>query len=218
MSEMNVDDGGGRQRTVKVTYPGNSKTPKEPAQQPKNVEKITIGEVRTRKKGLASRISGSMVSERGDTVGSYILFEVLIPALKNTISDAVSQGVERMLFGEVRSSRTAANRPGYTNYNKVVRSTTGEYGNRDISRRSRTTHDFDEIILSSRGEAEEVLDRLRDLVDSYETATVNDFYSLVGITGSFTDDKWGWDDLKDAIVRPIRGGYIVVLPRTQPID
>lgn len=217
MSEMNVDDGAGRQRTVKVNYPGNSKTGKELPPE-KKVEKITVGEVRTRKKGLASRIGGSMVSERSDTVGSYILFEVLIPALKNTISDAVSQGVERMLFGEVRSSRTSSNRPGYTNYNKVVRSTTGEYGNRDISRRSRTTHDFDEIILSSRGEAEEVLDRLRDLVDSFEVATVNDFYSLVGITGSFTDDKWGWYDLKDAMVRAIRGGYIVVLPRTQPID
>lgn len=215
MSEMQVDDGGGRQRSVRVNYPGNSKTGKE-AQPEKVVEKITVGEVRTRKKGLASRIGGSMVSEKTDSVGSYILFEVLIPAAKNMISDAVSQGVERMLFGEVRS-RGRDNRPGYTNYNKV-RSTTGEYGNRDISRRSRTTHDFDEIILSSRGEAEEVLDRLRDLVDKYETATVNDLYDLVGITGSFTDDKWGWYDLKEAMVRPIRGGYIVVLPRTQPID
>lgn len=216
MSEMNVDDGAGRQRTVKVTYPGNSRTGKELPPE-KKVEKITVGEVRTRKKGLASRISGSMVSERGDSVGSYILFEVLIPAAKNMISDAVSQGVERMLFGEVRSRGRSDSRPGYTNYNKV-RSTTGEYGNRDISRRSRTTHDFDEIILSSRGEAEEVLDRLRDLVDKYETATVNDLYDLVGVTGSFTDDKWGWYDLREAMVRATRGGYIVILPRTQPID
>lgn len=78
-------------------------------------------------------------------------------------------------------------------------------------------HDFSDIILASRADAEEVLDRLRDLVSQYDVATVNDLYDLVGLTGEFTDDKWGWTDLRTASVRVVRGGYLLNLPRTQPI-
>jgi hypothetical protein len=223
MSEENMrfDDGGGRERVARVDYPSNSKKEKDAPADPKNknVTKVTVGEVVTRKKPLGSRIRSTFVNENSQNVGQYVLLEVLIPAAKNMLSDAISQGIEKLLFGDSRPRGSTGSRPGYTSYNKMARSP-GSPGSpiREINRRDRANHDFDDIVLSTRGEAEEVLDRLRDLVDEYEIATVADLYDLVGISSSFTDNKWGWYDLKHASVRNIRGGYLVVLPRTQPID
>lgn len=87
-----------------------------------------------------------------------------------------------------------------------------------MSRQARSRHDFDEVVLTSRTEAEEVIDRLFEVVSRYGTATVADLYELVGITGTHTDNKWGWTDLRGAGVSRVRGGYLLDLPEPQPLD
>jgi hypothetical protein len=89
---------------------------------------------------------------------------------------------------------------------------------RSISRRARATHDFDEIILPTRVEAEEVIDRMFDIVSQYETATVADLYELVGINSNYTDGKWGWSDFRGAGVSRVRNGYLLDLPRPESLD
>jgi hypothetical protein len=107
---------------------------------------------------------------------------------------------------------------GYTNYSRMASRVPGASDPRPpISRQQRAQHDFSDIIIQSRAEAEDVLDGLRNLIHQYEVASVSDFYGLVGLTGEFTDDKWGWYDLRSASIRAIRGGYVLMLPRTQPI-
>lgn len=216
---MQVDLGGGRAAVREVTYPSNSKSSKQPPPKPK-VEPVVTGEVTQRKKGAWFRAKESIISEDSHSVGQYVVLEVLLPAFKNMLSDAVSKGVDALLFGEgsrVRSAR--GDRPGgYVNYTAVrqARRTEPSYG--VISPRGRAQHDFNDVILQTRGEAEDVLEGLRQLVGQYQVATVQDFYGLVGITGNFTDEKWGWYDLQGAGIRPVRGGYLIVLPRTEPID
>lgn len=219
MSDMTVDTGGGRERRVPVDYPSNSKKAREPEAAKPKVEQVVVGEVTRRKRSKASRALGALVAEDGPSVLQYIVMEVLVPAAKSTISDVVSQGIERMLYGDSRPRPAAGGRPGYTNYARFTagRAIPGSDSRPDLSRQARTTHNFSDVILESRGEAEDVLDGLRDLVSQYQQATVNDFYDLVGLTGEFTDDKWGWTDLRSAEVRAIRGGYWIRLPRTQPI-
>lgn len=215
MTDMNVDMGGGRQRTVNVEYPANSQKGK-PEPKPEKIEPVVTGTVTKRKKGLFNRAANSIVEDTGEGVMEYIVTEVLIPAAKNMIADAFSQGIERLLFGGTRSSRSSGTRPGYTSYNKVHNRTS--YTRPELTRQQRARHDFDDIILDNRPEAEDVLDQLRELVDKYEVATVADLYQMVGLTEDFTDQKWGWYDLKHAGIRVIRGGYILSLPRPQPIE
>jgi len=216
---MRVDMGGGRERILPVNYPSNARSEKNESEGTKKepIEKVTTGAVSRRKKGLADRLGESVISEDAHGVGRYIVTEVLLPAAKNMISEAITEGINRILFGESRT-RTPGTRPGYTSYNRVRTTAPTEHRPRDLSPRGRATHDFDEIVLSSRDEAEEVLDRLRDLIEKYEVATVSDLYDLVGITGSFTDDRWGWYNLKDASWKRVREGFLLVLPRTDPLD
>ena len=217
-------------------YPSNShkkKTPPKAIEETKKVERVVEGEVIRRKKPLGKRFAELFIGGDAKSVGSYVMFEVLLPAVKDTLADAMSQGVERMLFGEARStSRRTGRRPGgsyydntYISYNRPPNRATGAPGSygrmeepRHMSRRNRANHDFDEIILATRVEAEEVIDNLFGLVSQYESASVADLYELVGVTGSFADEKWGWTDLRGAGVSRIRNGYLLDLPKPEPLD
>jgi len=209
-------------------YPGNSRKQQAPATdvpEAKKVERITSGEVVRRKKPLHKRFAETFVGGDAKTAWAYVAFDVLIPAFKDMVADSFTQGVERMLFGDSRStSRRTGSRPGYSggyvSYNRP--SNTPRDGRREdprgVSRRSRATHNFDEIILASRPEAEEVIDRLFDLVSRYEMATVSDLYELVGEQGKYTDEKWGWTDIRGAGVTRVRNGYLLDLPKPEPLD
>ena len=221
MTEIDItaDDGGGRQRRTRFDYPGNSQRGKTaettPEERPKQ-EKIITGEVRQRKTGIFGKAVHSIVAEDGQSVMQYVVLEVLLPAFKSTISDVVSQGIERMLYGDARPGRT---RPGYTNYSsKAVRSSAPLNDPRPaLSRQARANHRFNEVMLEQRAEAEDVLDKMREIISAYDVVTVADFKELLGITGEFTDNTWGWSDLRSAGIRPVRGGYVIDLPPTQPL-
>jgi len=215
-------------------YPPNSRKSREPKvestlpEPEKRAEKVVEGEVVRRKKPLGRRFTETFFSGSGRGVVSYIVLDVLLPAAKDTIADVVSQGIERMLFGEARSTsrRTGARSPGssgYVSYNRYSAQPQNSVRRddprtHDLSRRARASHDFDEIILATRAEAEEVIGRLFDIVSKYEAATVADLYELLGITSKFTDDRWGWTDIRGAGVTRVRNGYLLDLPRPEPLD
>ena len=209
-------------------FPGNRRSSGVPEPAPaKKVTRITEGEVVRRKQPLGKRFTQLFVAGDSHTVTQYVIFDVILPAAKDMIADAVSQGVERMIFGEARTASRRAASPGssYVSYNRYSSSPTRVGGTpRDtnpagrMSRQARATHNFDEVILPTRREAEEVLDFLHDLLTRYETVSVSDLYELVGETGNFTDEKWGWTDLAGASVSRVRDGYLLNLPRPVPID
>lgn len=210
-----------------MEFPTNSMSSKEPEPTaPKKVEKVIEGKVIRRKKPFSKRVAEMFIGGDSRTVGSYLLYDVLLPATKDTIADLMSQGVERMLFGEVKStSRRPSNRRGqggYISYNRYSQNSPPwdreRKESRNPTRWSRANHDFDEIILDTRTEAEEVIDRLFDLISRYESATVADLYELVGVSGNYTDDKWGWTDIRGADVTRVRNGYLLKLPRPEPLD
>jgi len=214
MEEMIVDNGGGRQERVRIDYPGNSKKARTEGEDKPKVASVVEGTVVQRKKGPIARVREAFLVEDSSSVLVYLVQEVLVPAAKNTILEVFSQGLERSLYGETR--RTPARSGGYTAYHKA-RDTYSD--RRDLSRQARATHDFREVVLQSRADAEAVIDGLRELADQYGTTSVQDFYDLTEITGDYVDNKWGWtyEEVSRARVRVIRGGYLVDLPRPRPI-
>ena len=214
-------------------FPSNRHKDKEPpeAKKPeqKKVEQVVQTEVVRRKKPLGKRFINTFVGGDARGVWAFVALDVLVPAAKDMFADAVSQGVERMIYGEAQSTgRRSGRRPNepYISYNRYSKSPSRRMvdpreprdSRREVSRRSRATHDFDEIILAKRVEADEVLDRLYDLVSKYESATVADLYDLVGVSGNYTDDKWGWVDLRGAGITRVRDGYLLDLPKPEPLD
>lgn len=202
-------------------FPSNSRKKKEEEEREKRVEKVTTGKVKTQKKSIGKRFAENFLEDNTKSVFSYIVNDILIPAAKAMISDMVTGGIDMLLFGERRRGSTYRDSRGSTriNYGSMYRTLDrGETRARDISRMARSKHDFDEIILETRGEAEDVLSHLVELVEEYGSASVADLYDLVGLEANYTDWKWGWFDLRNSSVSRVRDGYVINLPRPQLID
>lgn len=214
-------------------FPGNSKADKEKAKEiastqkdePK-IERVVTGRVKHKKRGLGAQIVEHFAGDDARGVGGYILFDILIPAAKDALVDSVSKGAERLFFGDVRGRvRTGSvnnGRPGYTNYNSVSSHSpagrAGEPDGRSLSRAARASHNFGEIVIPDRGEAEYVIETLGDIISQYDRARVSDLYELVGITGHPVDDRWGWTSIVGAKAERVREGYLLVLPRPISLD
>lgn len=201
---------------LRKKYPPN--TPKEEnKKEDKKLEKIVTGNVKKRKKTLGKKMAETFLGDDTKSVTQYIIYDVLIPAAKETLSSMVSGGVEMLLFGETKGRNTRRDRgKSYVSYSSYYKNE--DRDRRDRDRSSRARHNFDDIILDSRGEAEEVLSRLVDLVEEYGMVSVADLYELVGVTSSFTDNKYGWTNLSSASVERVRDGYLIRLPRTTLLD
>lgn len=206
-------------------FPRNSqrKPPETPVPEVKKIQQIADGS--RRKKPLGKRFAETFIGGDMKSVSNYVFWDVLIPAAKDMFSDAMSQGTDRLLYGEARrgrgGSRPANTGAGYFNYAGV--SSGGKRpdprtGAPALSRRARSTHDFDDIVIETRAQAETVIDGLYTLLDQYEQATVSDLYEMVGITATPSDLKWGWTTLPGARAERIKGGYLLDLPKPEPLD
>lgn len=192
----------------------------EPKTEEKRIDKVVAGHVVRRKAPLGKRMKETFLGGADKSVFEYVVQDVIVPAVRDMIADAGQQGLERMLYGEVRSvARRSHVRPGdprrNTNYNGMSRSR--DEDRRQMSRKARANHDFYEIIIPTRPEAEAVLEGLFALLDEYEVASVADLYEMVGESSQFTDRNWGWTDLRGSDIRRVREGYLLDLPRPEDI-
>lgn len=72
-----------------------------------------------------------------------------------------------------------------------------------------------EIILISKSETENVLDKLRDLIKRYKWATVADYYALCDVPATHIDDRYGWTDLSVVTTIRQRHGWVIQLPEPE---
>ncbi len=152
----------------------------------------------------------------------YMLTDVLVPALKDTFVDMVVGGTKRMVYGmgasDYRPSSprlVRCDNPSYsqnTNYNAM------SSNRRVIDSTVRERHDFSKVVFLDRPAAESVLTAMNDYIQQYGVVRVKDFYEFAGITAEYTDQNWGWHDIRGSRVRSIYGGYIVELPPTEHLQ
>jgi hypothetical protein len=200
-------------------YPSNSYKSKKEEQnndvpEKKRVEKVVTGSVKTKKNELR-KLTDVFISEDVKNVKEYVFMDVLVPAIKKAIVDIVTDGVNMIFFGgNARSSGSTASK---ISYNKYYDRRDGD--RRNDAHRTRSGYSYDDVSLESRAEAEEVLSRMDELIDTYGEVSVADLYDLVGVTGEYTDNRYGWTNIKNAnVVRTRDGRYLIDLPKALPID
>ena len=200
---------------METNYPSNAhkneKKELKPSQDEKKIEKAISGTATVKKKGVAKKFSDVFISEDAHNVGEYVLTDVIVPFTKKLISEAITTAIDILLYGDKGRGKgsSIASRYGYRDYGKAY-----DRDRRDISpSRNRSGYNYDDIYLESRGEAEEVLTRMDELIDQYGVVSVGDLQDLVGVTGAYTDNNYGWTDLRTASVVRTRDGYMIKLPR-----
>ena len=196
---------------METNYPSNAHRAKEDLTtnktEKKKVAKVVAGQVKTKKKSGLSKLLSGIIAEDIADIKTHIIRDVVIPTIKRSISDVI----DMVLYGGSSKRRPGGGtRVDYRSF----------YSSEPI-RRTETKvvsgYTYDDVILASRGEAEEVLDQLNALIDTYGIASVADLYDLVGVARNYTDNKYGWTNLASAGVDRTREGYVIKLPRALPI-
>lgn len=189
---------------------------------PKKIEKVADGKIR--KKSLGSKFADVFLSDSLTNVKEYVLMDVIVPAIKNTIVDIIQNGAEMLFFGTTKASQRlnkGGNNFGSVSY--IDYSKSGSRGRTEGTRdRNRVRLDGRDILFDERGAAEEALSDLFDLIQVYKAASFADLLQLAGL-GDQADtygvnNKYGWVDITGVSVKPTRGGYYIDLPKPILLD
>lgn len=189
--------------------------------------KIVTGKVIRRKTPLGRRFAETFF--KGDGVVAYLLKDVLIPAAQNLLTDFVTQGIEKAVYGEVQSrprtgysgyrGSSTINRP-YTQYNQPTTIISRPGVNRAVPERRPITQpdalDIGDVILETKVEAQSIAEKLMEIVEEYQVVTVATLNEMLGQTPEYTDNKFGWTNLSSMDIKRVREGWLILLP--SPIE
>lgn len=196
-------------------YKSNSDKSRAQELPEKKAEKVIQGSVKTKKKNEARKFADVFISEDAHNVKSYVIMDVLVPAIKKAVSDIIKDGIDMILYGDTNRKnrdRDSSMRPSYRSFYE------DRNDRKDYRPQVRSLYSFDDIILENRTDAEEVLEGMGDIIERYGVVSVADMYDLVGVACNYTDNKYGWTDLRTARVERDRsGGYLIRLPKALPL-
>ena len=203
-------------------YPSNSYTNRMEKKPKKEIKPVVKNEVRIQKKGLGEKFSETFLQADIQSVKNSVIFDILIPAAKDMLSDMTKGLVDGLLYGDRRGSRTYRDRGSSRVYRKY-----DDCYDEQPRRKRREDDDppfassrsiVDNLIFKTRGEAEEVLSNAIDYIEEYDSISVKDLYAYANKKSDFTKEKYGWYDLSSASVERIREGYLLKLPKPVVID
>lgn len=152
-------------------------------------------------------------------VSKSVLTSVIVPAIKKLIDDVISEGVHSMLYPNEGPRQSSGG--VYVNY-----ATSFSQRNRTPVRPTAPIQSWGSdfgignVRFPTRGDAEMVLQSMRDLLMNYPLVTVATFFELSNVsTENYQANSYGWTNLDNARVdRTIDGMYRLILPRPMPID
>lgn len=203
-------------------FPNNS-TGRSKVEKPEKEEPLALRGKAKAKHSLWKDVKSEFVAEDADSVGGYILYDILFPALRDLISDIGHSFIDAAMGGGRRSyrSRDRRDRGGsYISYNRMYDDRDDRRRRRDEDRYDRRRdRDLDNIIFDYREDAEDCLEAMISYLERYDEVPVSYLYDKLGwtIPGAWTDDDWGWTNLSSARIRPYRGGFRLELPRVKAL-
>lgn len=200
----------------------NSTSEEAPAKVEERAEKVVEGAVVRKKKGLGKKFAETFINEDAGSVKEYVFMDVIIPALKDTLYNVVSNSVSMFLFGSRGPSVGSGGRNNYNSISTSRRVSKSSYGASEPRRgayirpEDRKAAYLDDIEFESIADANKVLDKMLWRLNEYHVVTVADFYDYAGITPDYTDSKYGWENLDGSYVKRGYGGvYYIILPRAE---
>lgn len=177
------------------------------SQQPKTVVK---GPVKMKNTPTKRTFTDTFLTGDWNTIKSYLVNDFLVPTAKKAIEETI-----RMFLWGSAGGRRDSNVP-YISYNNSY----GQNNNRFATTPATTSTRFDyqNIVLFSRGDAEEVLMQMQDTINRYGFVRVADLYDFVNMSAPHTANRYGWRNIRSARVVHENDGYVLDLPRAEPLD
>lgn len=205
-------------------YKGNShkereKKALENATEHPRAKSVVTGATVVKKRGLGDKIRDTFIAEDLGRVRDYIIGDVVIPDIKKAVDNIVSNGVHMLLYGAGSSRSSSSTRK--ISSPSAPRVSYRDYYSQDrnpVSVGVRTNaYNFDDVVFDTRGDAELVLEQLVDILQTYGTVSVQDYYDSCGETSPYTTCDYGWRSLKTASIARVAEGYIIRMPKAVDI-
>lgn len=174
-----------------------------------------------KKKGLGTKFKEVFFANSADNIGNNILHDIVIPVVKNTVSDIITTAVDMALWEDGGSSRR---RTSKSSSNEVVSYSSYYTGGKSAMNkpRSSTRKMTSEIIwFEDRREAINVRNELIDSVKRYSSLSVANFHEMLDIPTNSSEYKFGWtylDENNCQVMRASKGGYELILPDAEYLD
>lgn len=190
-------------------------------EEPKQITKV-VNNAKVRKQGMLRRLGNAIVEDSVENAKQEAFGKIIVPGFKSLIFDTFTEVLSIILFSDGRDggyrprSGGISRRGDRTSYRDYY----DRKDNRDSGRRDTRDIPFDpdDIVVDTRAEAHMVLDEMDHIIQKYGQASVADFYDVVGVTSDWTDNRYGWTNIRNASIKPVRDGFMLVMPRTHVLD
>ena len=193
---------------------------------------VKRSDVIVKKEGIGKKVKKAFISDDAKDVTSYIIFDVLVPGIK----DGIFATLERMFYGggsyyssrrDDRDSYYGRERTSYSSYYKRGRDRDRRdrdyYDDRD--RRTEKV-DYRNIVIRIQGprqkdveeakeKAEDIVKTLRNYIHDYDSVPVARLLDLIGVAGEYTDNNIGWTRESDIGMKRVRDGYLIDVPEAE---
>ena len=201
--------------------------PEEEKQEEKVRNKPAVtGKVKKVKKGLLERLVVGMLGPDGiPAITNHLNQEIIFPAIKEIFVNSVTSAVNMMVYknSDRQPPRNYSGNPRQhwqspTNYSDAYKpkSNHSSPASSQPSAKTRRSNFVDAYTIDKRHEAVFILDSLKEQAALYGRVAVADYYDMLGVEPTYTDNTYGWDedDLnRYAKVVPAQGGgYELRLP------
>lgn len=193
--------------------------------------------VKVKKEGLVERLVKGVIGPDGlPKVGRYLNQNVIMPSIRDIIVKSVQDGVSMMVYRQ--DMHRGPQSGGYsqnqgTDYGRQYRQHGyGQSGHQTKPQRNyareykepgqqqvlRDGVYLNQYMVANRDEAQSILNGLQEYILDYGQATVASYYQMLGIDTVFTDDSFGWDDLRGVRVLPYNGSFVIDLPPVRTLN
>lgn len=190
-------------------YQSNShKSKSDGATEPEHKATRVVDSATRKKKNLFQKLANVILADDIQDVKGYIVSDIVIPGIKQAISNSVNS----FLYGrDFRAKNNSASKVSYRSYYETPepRATAG-WGGR--------AYDYDDVVVNTMGDAQRVLSEMEKILGTYRVVTVLDLYEASGVSTRWSDRDYGWTDLRQARIIRVNGGYLIKMPRPMPID
>lgn len=157
------------------------------------------------KKPLGQRFKEAFFVTSKEELKRFIVQEVIMPGVRDILSDIISRGSDKLLYGDGRGRRSSRGSRGasFVSYQEYY-----DKGKKNTSYKTAGGYTSEGIHWdgpAAEDRANSVLDWCAEQLELYERFTAYQFYSECGMTTDHSDENWGWTSIEG--FKAVREGH-----------
>ena len=202
-----------------------NKEPEEVVETTAEEKKIKGTPCKKAKKSGWQLFKESFIADEIGDLKEYIVKDLVVPMIKDSICDGISNTLSMMLYGEKRNYRRrdsyydrSPSGVRYYNYSSQSYSSRRREREREREREERryaTPASFDMAVARNMEDAKDILEELEDIFEDYGSVSIAQYHEACELPMTAEEHNWGWYSLVDVRLKEDRatGEVLIWMPK-----